>query len=166
MNISSCFHTISFADTPSRRLHTGVLAAIFILKPLLILLVLGSYSKSFWLTTIQAFIQTFMHLYKHSNIHTLIYKHKHIYTPKVHPLCIYVHIMHALIKFIHPASSSDDDSIIISCYCVSVGAMYHIFKLESSSDSEHEEGDLVGGLQVPPKENLSFESRAYQRVCS
>jgi hypothetical protein len=52
--ISSRFYTRTAPDTPSKRLHTGVSAAVFILGPLLIPLISGFYSKSYRLTSIYA----------------------------------------------------------------------------------------------------------------
>jgi hypothetical protein len=48
-----------------------------------------------------------------------------------------------------PASSSDDDSnMIISCWCIGIGATYDIYNTDSSSDLEPDEGDAGGGAWV------------------
>jgi hypothetical protein len=64
------------------------------------------------------------------------------------------------------ASSTDDSSMIVSCWCISVGATYHISKPESSSDSEPNKGDPGGGVRVHPKENLPFKYRFCRRASS
>jgi hypothetical protein len=64
-------------------------------------------------------------------------------------------------------SSYDNDSImIVSCWCIGVTATYHISNTDASSDLEPDEGDLERGVRLHPKENLPFESRAYQRAIS
>jgi hypothetical protein len=55
-------------------------------------------------------------------------------------------------------SSNDNSNMIVFCWCIGVGATYHIYNVDSSSDSGSDEGDPGGGVQMLPKENppLSF----------
>jgi hypothetical protein len=92
INSSSIIRTN--VDTPSRKLHTRVLVAVFTLGPLPILhpkiRLSYFYSKSF----MHLYIYPYLDI--HTSIYTTIYKHKHIYTPKVIIHQVLMHIIYSI----------------------------------------------------------------------